>query len=83
MNSVTTQKSRPILMLTFFMYSEFKRYSLQNQYDACKASRGTTIGNTLYAVWKWPVVAGVQVGVDERAGDAVEGGGVGWILEVL
>ena len=30
-----------------------------------------------------PIVAGVQVSVDECASDAVKGGGVVWILEVL
>ena len=39
--------------------------------------------NASNAVRKGPVVAGVQVRVDERAGDAVEGGGVARILEVL
>ena len=44
---------------------------------------GPSSNNASNTVREGPVVAGVQVGVDERAGDAVEGGGVVGIFEVL
>ena len=46
-------------------------------------SAPNTDGPFLNAVREGSVVAWVQVRVDERAGDAVEGGGVVRILEVL